>query len=34
MNQRQLAERIGNVEEDLVHRAGEAPNYAAGRRRR
>lgn len=34
MNQRQLADRIGNVDEELVHRAGETPNYAARRRSR
>ncbi len=28
MNQRQLAQRIGNVDGDLVRQAGEAPNYA------
>lgn len=33
MNQRQLADRVGNVEEDLVRRAGEPPDYAARRRK-
>lgn len=32
MNQRQLSDRIGNVDEELIRRAGEAPNYAARRR--
>ncbi len=34
MNKEQFAVRIGNVEEDLVQRAGETPDYAARRRRR
>lgn len=33
MNQRQLSDRIGNVDEELVHRAGAAPNYAKRRAR-
>ena len=34
MNQRQLADRIGNVDPALVQQVEDAPNYAAGRRRR
>ena len=33
MNGRQFSDRIGNVDEKLIQQAGEAPNYAARRRR-
>lgn len=33
MNSRQLADRIGGTDEELVHRAGQTPNYAARRRK-
>lgn len=33
MTERQFSERIGNVEERLVHQAGQAPNYGVRRRR-
>lgn len=33
MNQRQMADRIGSVDEELVRRAGETPNYAVRRRK-
>ncbi|MCX4370629.1 MAG: hypothetical protein OSJ58_02235 [Dysosmobacter sp.] len=33
MNQRQLSDRIGNVEEELIHQAAKTPDYAARRRK-
>ena len=32
MTERQFSDRIGNVEERLVHQAGQAPNYGVRRR--
>lgn len=33
MNQRQFSDRIGSADEELVHQAGQTPNYAARRRK-